>query len=397
MTAIRLDWVARERRDSVSVEEMRSHDVVVHYSIPNHDTFGGGAPEAPSAIESAKLRVDGGELLVSRLNPHKPRVLITRPHDALAVCSGEFVVLKMSGEADRRFLYWRLISDDVTQRLSSRVQSVTRSQARVSAEVIRKLWLELPSPEEQRRIADYLDDEVARIDELIGEQQQCIDLSRERHASLGEELIRSLLVSLPATRFAAWVTNYDSRIGKADQPVLLAVSIHDGVVPRHRLTDKPPRALDFENYKVCDVGDVVLNRLRAFQGGVGVSSERGLVSPDYMVLRPNSDVEPQFLHHLVRSSWFVGQMTARLRGIGEAGQGNVRTPRVNWSDLRLIKVPAVTVEGQRRLAAEMDADANQVDQLTEELTHQIGLLREHRQALITHAVTHGIDGLPGVA
>ena len=62
----------------------------------------------------------------------------------------------------------------------------------------------------------------------------------------------------------------------------------------------------------------------------------GLVSPDYAVLRPSSRGFAGYLHHLLRSPWFVGQMERLLRGIGSAEQGNVRTPRVNWDDLRTV-------------------------------------------------------------
>ena len=61
--------------------------------------------------------------------------------------------------------------------------------------------------------------------------------------------------------------------------------------------------------------------MSAYQGAVGRSSEVGIVSPDYLVLRPSSQVESRYLHHLLRSQWFVGQMTSRLRGIGSSDNG----------------------------------------------------------------------------
>jgi type I restriction enzyme S subunit len=57
----------------------------------------------------------------------------------------------------------------------------------------------------------------------------------------------------------------DQRTGNMNLP-LLAVSIHVGVVSRDSLTKDEPRADDLGVYKVCGTGDIVLNRMRAFQG-----------------------------------------------------------------------------------------------------------------------------------
>lgn len=154
----------------------------------------------------------------------------------------------------------------------------------------------------------------------------------------------------------------DQRAGD-DQPPLMAVSIHHGVVPRESLTDDLPRAEDLSNYKVCERGDIVLNRMRAFQGAIGLSHQRGIVSPDYLVLRPSSNTDPRYLHHLFRSSWFVGEMVSRLRGIGNTENGSVRTPRINPEDFGEIVVDFPSFEVQRRIADFLDAETARIDQL----------------------------------
>src|SRR5580658_9903538 len=93
MKRIRMDWIAAPVRDTVSLAEIQQQ-TVFHYSIPFLDEYGDGALQEGVEIESAKQRILGGELLVSRLNPRKSRVIVTTPHDELSVCSGEFVVLK---------------------------------------------------------------------------------------------------------------------------------------------------------------------------------------------------------------------------------------------------------------------------------------------------------------
>lgn len=160
---------------------------------------------------------------------------------------------------------------------------------------------------------------------------------------------------------------------------LLSVSIHHGVVPRSSLTSDEPRADDLANYKVCRAGDLVLNRMRAFQGAVGVSSAPGLVSPDYLVLRPCPGVDPNWLHHLFRSGSFVGEMIARLRGIGGTDLGTVRTPRINADDLADIRVWMPSLVEQRRIAAFLDVQVTRIDQIIALRGRQIAL-EAHRFA-----------------
>jgi type I restriction enzyme, S subunit len=177
----------------------------------------------------------------------------------------------------------------------------------------------------------------------------------------------------------------DQRAGN-DRPPLLAVSIHLGVVPREVITDNEPRADDLSGYKVCAPGDIVLNRMRAFQGAIGISSLRGLVSPDYLVIRPYPRAEPRFLHHLFRSHWFVGEMVSRLRGIGSVDQGNVRTPRINPDDLGDIVIRLPSLPEQRIIADFLDVESTRIDTLIANKRRMAELLVERSQSVIDEVV-----------
>ena len=199
------------------------------------------------------------------------------------------------------------------------------------------------------------------------------------------------------TRIKFAYTVIDERAGERDLP-LLSVSARYGVVPRESIADGPSRAEDLSNYKVCQPGDIVLNRMSAYQGAVGRSTLAGLVSPDYMVVRPSKDVESRYFNHLFRSQWFVGQMTSRLRGIGSSDNGGVRTPRINPEDLGDISVDLPDLTEQRRIADFLDTETARIDSLVEKKQAVIALLEERTQAIINQAtpgaVVLGTDGRP---
>lgn len=144
---------------------------VQHFSIPALDA---GGPEnvKSNVIESHKLRLRGGEVLISRLNPRKPRVhLVEASLDEFGVASTEFVAL-VPKRADSRFLRYFLLTESVRQQLDSQIRSATRSHQRVEPGTILALPVPKLAMDEQRRIADFLDDRVSRIDRIVAARRE---------------------------------------------------------------------------------------------------------------------------------------------------------------------------------------------------------------------------------
>lgn len=138
-----------------------------HYSIPVVEETGTGRIESASDVGSAKLLLDGGEVLISKLNPRKGRVLITQRHNIPVVASPEFIALHPNSAILDRFLAYWLSSETTRLYLDAHVQSVTRSHQRVTPELIRHLKVAIPPLDEQRRIAYFLDTETAHIDRIV--------------------------------------------------------------------------------------------------------------------------------------------------------------------------------------------------------------------------------------
>lgn len=162
------------------------------------------------------------------------------------------------------------------------------------------------------------------------------------------------------------VREIDERTGDVDLP-LLAVTLSAGVVRRDRLTDDEPRADDLGAYKRCLQGDIVINRMRAFQGALGVAPEPGLVSPDYAILRPTVRVESRFVSYALASSSGTAEMAARIRGIGGTANSAVRTPRVNVRDLGSIPIWLPERRSQARIIEFLDRECARIDDLSVEI------------------------------
>lgn len=174
----------------------------------------------------------------------------------------------------------------------------------------------------------------------------------------------------------------DDRAGeRAAALPLLSVSITTGVRRRDQ-TDSPTRAAaeDLSNYKICCAGNLVINRMRAFQGALGIAPEAGLVSPDYSVLRISPSIDRRWLNYFLTSSSTVAEMASLVRGIGGTEAGNVRTPRLNVSDLHSIRIDLESLDAQGSVADYLDRETARIDTLIEEQLRLIEMMLERRDA-----------------
>lgn len=185
-----------------------------------------------------------------------------------------------------------------------------------------------------------------------------------------------------AVRLKWLLSESDARAGAAAEKLpLLSVSISWGV-RRREASDTTTRAAseDLSNYKVCRAGNLVINRMRAFQGALGIANEDGIVSPDYAVLRVAPEVDARWLNYFLTSEATVATMSSLVRGIGGTEAGNVRTPRLNISDLQSMTAPLGSAMQQRAIADHLDRETARTDTLIGEQQRLIEMLRERRDS-----------------
>lgn len=260
----------------------------------------------------------------------------------------------------------------------------------LSATQMATLEVPIPPLDVQRAIASYLDSETVRIDTLIEEQQRLIEMLRERRRSVTADLLGGRVGD--GTRLKWFFDELDCRAGvEADTLPLMSVSISWGVRRRDEVTKDESRAEDLSNYKICRQGDLVINRMRAFQGALGLAHEDGLVSPDYAVLRAKTEVDGEWLAAVMKTDAFVSEMSQRVKGIGSTDLGSARTPRINIGDLGEIRIDLPEIDQQVVEARQQSTQITKADTLIAETERFIELARERRTALITAAVTGQID------
>jgi len=75
---------------------------------------------------------------------------------------------------------------------------------------------------------------------------------------------------------------------------LLSVTLHNGLIHRGDLDRRTETNIEANGHLLVRQGDIAYNMMRVWQGALGRASFDGMVSPAYVVLRPNKDIDSKF-------------------------------------------------------------------------------------------------------
>ncbi len=92
--------------------------------------------------------------------------------------------ITLSDDVNPAFVAYALRSPDVRAQISAASKGMSHSMQKISQRDIRELRVRVPTLSEQRRVAEYLDEQTRKIDTLILETERFVDLARERRAAL---------------------------------------------------------------------------------------------------------------------------------------------------------------------------------------------------------------------
>lgn len=142
----------------------------------------------------------------------------------------------------------------------------------------------------------------------------------------------------------------------------------------------------FNTYQIVDDGDLIL-RLTDLQNDkkslrVGMVKQRGIITSAYLKLRASNVIEPRFAYRLLHSY----DTTKVFYGMG----GGLRQS-MKFEDFRRLPILVPSLDEQQKIANFLDHETAKIDTLITKQEKLIELLKEKRQAVISHAVTKGLN------
>ena len=321
-----------------------------------------------------------------------------------AVCSN--FVARVQVPDDMSASFWRYVhAAAYAVRLNARSIKQTSGIQNLDASQYFDEKAAFPPLSEQIAIADFLDQETAKIDGLIAEQERLIELLKEkRQAVISHAVTKGLnpdaqmkdsgiewLGQVPEHWEVIRLGGLFSETvepGNNELPIL-SVSIHHGVSDREmneeEMDRKVTRSEDRSKYIRVAPGDLVYNMMRAWQGGFGAVNVEGMVSPAYVVARPRKTIQTSFVENLLRTPSAVEEMRRYSKGITDFRL------RLYWDEFKNIQIPFPPEPEVLAILRYIDQEITKFDDLKSEAQKAITLLQERRTALISAAVTGQID------
>jgi type I restriction enzyme, S subunit len=368
---------------------------------PNHLESGTGKivgrqTAREQGVDSGKYVVAAGDVLYSKIRPALNKAAIAVEN---CLCSADMYAISFRDRVDTRFALYFMLGKPFHEYATA--MSMRVKMPKVNREDLADApWL-LPTLREQRAIADYLDLETGRIDTLIKEQQRLIETLKERKRGVVDAVVtRGLdprvvladsgvewLGPIPAHWEIRPLWSMFERIKDVGHPEeqMLSVFRDYGVVSKDSRENINKTAENRNIYQLVHPGWLVTNRMKAWQGSVGISTLRGIVSGHYICFAPCHREDARYLNWLFRSPRYAVGYGLISRGV-RIGQAEIDN-----DDYRVLPVLIPPPDEQERIVAELDAQTSTIDGLIGETERLIELARERRSALITAAVTGQID------
>ena len=263
--------------------------------------------------------------------------------------------------------------------------------------------LPLPPRPEQDQIVRFWDWKVSSINRLISIKRKQIALLHERQRvyishivthglhnnvstkNSGVEWIGDIPEHWQTMRCKYLLSERDER-SQEGQEQHLSMSQKYGLVPDSQLDERRMLSESYAGGKLCYKDDLVLNRLKAHLGVFALSSQSGVISPDYTVLIPNTErVLPAFAETVLKSDRCRSELRIRVRGIIEGFW------RLYTDDFNTIVLPVPPIEEQAKIMEHIIEFRSKTKKYEDSLTQEISTLQEFKARLISNVVTGKID------
>lgn len=129
-------------------------------------------------------------------------------------------------------------------------------------------------------------------------------------------------------------------------------------------------------------GDVLFGKLRPYLAKVLRASDEGICTGELLVMRPKAAIQDYLFSYLLAKDFIT---------IVDGSTYGAKMPRASWEFISNLPMLLPPDDEQRAIAAFLDRETARIDRLIAKKERQIELLQEKRSALISHAVTKGLN------
>lgn len=364
--------------------------------------------QASQATEERSLRVAPGQLVINPMWLTGGSIAVS---DVAGAVSPDYRVFEANRDVvEPRYLHHLVRSQPYRDQYNLFVRANTTFDRRIQQDDIDQMPLWLPRLQEQRRIADFLDDRVARIHQIISARRSQIELLKKASRARLQDLQDEWSEKHGWTRLSralrgleqGWSPQAEAVPAPFDEWGVMRAGCVNGGIFREDDNKRLPDGVEPKTRYEIRPGDLLMSRASGsldLIGNVAVvpDSVRGrlLLCDKVYRLSPDDGWSSSFLATMLRTH--KNRELIRLGVSGAEGMANNLPSGV----IRGLVVPTVPA-GQQSVSTAIASGIESAARLGEaRLAMSVDLLQEYKQALITAAVTGEIDvttaksGIPG--
>lgn len=311
-----------------------------------------------------------------------------------ACCNQACCCIKNNESFNLKFMFYWL---DFAQ-IDFLGRAIGGTQPNISQDKIKNQYIVKPSLEEQQQIADFLDIQCSEIDATAEDIQKEISLLEDYKKSVITEAVTKGLDPDAEMKDSgiAWIGEIPKHWKvdkikyhlKRNEPKnhgnakVLSVYRDYGVIPKdsrddnHNVTSE-----DTSKYKYVKKGQLVINKMKAWQGSLAVSDYDGIVSPAYFIYDfIDKEYNHKYFHYLVRSCY--KEEFKRISGGIREGQWDLSPESFSNT---LVLLPSI--EEQNEILDYILQKEIEIDAIIADKKRQRGILAEYKKSLIYEYVT----------
>ena len=269
----------------------------------------------------------------------------------------------------------------------------------ISRKILGATSLILPPLSEQQRITDFLDKKCAEIDTVIAKTKATIEEYKKLKQSIITEAVTKGLNPNAKMKDSGieWIGEIpeDWEVKKlkpflkwksikgCGKEVVLSLYRDYGVLPKDSRDDNHNvTSLDTDSYKLVDIGDFVINKMKAWQGSMAVSNFRGIVSPAYHVCSfTSSKIYKPYFHYLMRNKSYLPEYERLSSGL-RIGQWDL-----SFEDFCQLPFLLPPLSEQQQIADYLDQKCSEIDALITKKEQLVVELESYKKSLIYEVVT----------
>ncbi|MEL6488455.1 MAG: restriction endonuclease subunit S [Cyanobacteria bacterium J06621_3] len=362
--------------------------------------------------EMRRFQVKGGDYIMS-CSGTIGKVYRIPDKAPIGIINQALLIIRLGKALLSEFADWIFVADFFSNQILDNSKGGAMKNL-VGMDIFTSISFQIPSQEEQKQIAQFLDYETARIDALIVEQQRLIELLKEkRQAVISHAVTKGLDPTVPmkdsgvewigevpeqwAVGALRWYSTIQGGIAKGKDykeqetvtlPYLRVANVQNGFLDLSEVKEIAVLESEIERY-MLKTGDVLMN-----EGGDNDKLGRGAVwdgqiSPclhqnHVFAIRPNRQLQDAWL------ATFTQSEQARTYFYLNSKQ-STNLASISASNVMSLSLPLPCLKDQQQILEYLEKDRIKYEKLVDVATSTVELLQERRSALISAAVTGKID------